>query len=262
MLHVPTTYGDPVCQFAAGGFLLYESRYAPSMQLPRHYHDGAALMFATRGAFSETVAGRTLACKTFDVIARPGGEVHTDRYSDDGASCVIVNVPKDRLGRLFDAPAILPRPQVAPIAHRVAQEIAADDDVSPLIVEGLLLELIGTASRPVTCTHAPSWLARARAFIDENASRRVTLHDIASAANVHPTSVVRAFRAHLHCSPGEYVRRVRIDDAKRALEASPKPLGEIALDTGFYDQSHFANAFRRATGMTPQQYRNAFRVQN
>lgn len=240
--------------------MLYETSYAPSTSLPRHYHDVAALMFATRGSFVEQVAGRTFACNTFDVIARPVGEMHANRY-DGGASCVVVSVPRERLVPLFDEPHVLPRARVAGIAQRVAQELAMRDDVSSLMLEGLLLELIGTASRPSMSESAPPWLATARAFVDAHATRGVTLHDIANAASVHPASVVRAFRAHLHCSPGEYVRRVRIDDAKRALASTTKPIGDIALDAGFYDQSHFANAFRRATGMTPRQFRHASRVQ-
>src|SRR5262249_2887484 len=159
-----------------------------------HYHEGAALMFATRGAFSEYVGGRTFDCSTFDVIARPAGAVHTNRTSI-AASCIIANFPAD-LGRFIPAPLLFPRNAVAPIANRVAREIEVSDEVSPLIVEGLLLELIGTASRPVTCKFPPSWLAAAREYIHEHASERVTLNDIAEAARVHPTSIVRAFRAH------------------------------------------------------------------
>src|SRR5205085_7256525 len=108
--------------------------------------------------------------------------------------------------RFFSAPSMLPRVAVAPIANRVAREIDAADEVSPLVVEGLLLELIGTASRPVTCKFPPSWLSAARDFIHEHAAEKVTLHEIAGAARVHPASVVRAFRAHLRCTPGDYVR--------------------------------------------------------
>jgi AraC family transcriptional regulator len=257
----PTTHGDRVRRCDAGRFILFQTRYAPATALPRHYHNLTALSFATRGTFVETVGRRTFQCNTFDVIARPAGEVHTNRYSERGTSCVIVNVPAE-LATRFETPSLLPRPAVAPIATRVAQELAIDDDVSSLVVEGLLLELIGTASRIPLCKHPPSWLASARDFIHEHASERVTLNEIAAAANVHAASVVRAFRAHLRCSPGEYVRRVRIDEAQRALVETSAAIGDIALDAGFYDQSHFSNAFRRATGMTPLQYRNAFRIQN
>lgn len=264
----PTTHGERIRRCDAGRFVLYESTYAPATALPKHYHNMAAMMFATRGSFAENVARRTLDCNTFDVLVRPAGEVHTNRYGDRTTSCVIVNVSNEQLewlggaARIFDAPSTLPRPRVAPIAHRIGEELAFDDDAAHVIVEGLVLEMIGSASRPVNCIRPPSWLALARDFIHEHAAERVTLRDIAGAANVHAASIVRAFRAHMHCSPGEYVRRVRIENAKSELSSSDRAIADIALDAGFYDQSHFANSFRRATGMTPREWRSAFRVQH
>jgi AraC family transcriptional regulator len=250
----PTTHGDRVRIREAGRFVLCQSTYAPATALPRHYHEVAALMFSTRGAFAETVAGRTFECSPFDVIVRPAGEGHTNRYGAGGASCVVVNLPPD-LGRLIESPSLLTRRSVAPIANRVSHELAIDDDAAPLVIEGLLLELIGTGLRSPARVHPPAWLVRARDYIHEHAAERVTLREIAAAANVHPASLVRAFRTHLRCTPGDYVRGVRIEDAKRALAATSRAIGEIALDAGFYDQSHFTNAFRRATGMTPREYR-------
>lgn len=259
----PTTHGDRIRRCDAGRFVLYESNYAPATELPRHYHEVAAMMFATRGSFAENVARRTLDCKTFDVLVRPAGEAHTNRYGDRATSCVIVNIPREHCEwRLFDEPSVLPRPRVAPIAHRIGEELTFADDAAHIVVEGLVLELIGTASRPVNCVRPPSWLAHARDFIHEHAGERISLREIAGAANVQASSVVRAFRAHLRCSPGEYLRRVRIENAKGELTSSDRAVGEIALDAGFYDQSHFANAFRRATGMTPREWRSAFCVQN
>ena len=259
----PTTHGDRIRRCDAGRFVMYETTYASATLLPPHYHEFAALLFSTRGSFAENVRRRTFECNAFDVIVRPAGEVHTNRYGAGGASCVVVSVANEVIAggtqRLFSEPSALPRAIVAPIAHRLSRELVIADDVSSLVVEGLLLEMIGTASRPVACKHPPSWLANARDFIHEHAAERVTLHDIAGAANVHAASVVRAFRAHMSCSPGEYVRRVRIESAKGELTSTDRPVGDIALDAGFYDQSHFTNAFRRATGMTPREWRTAFR---
>jgi AraC family transcriptional regulator len=257
----PTTHGDRVRKCEAGRFVLYESTYGSATALPPHYHETAALLFATRGSFAEKVRRRTFECDTFDVIVRPAGEVHTNRYGAGGTTCVVVGDGPEVIGagakRLFDEPSSLPRPVVAPIARRLSQELIASDEASPIIIEGLLLEMIGSASRPPSCARPPSWLAQARDFIHEHAAERVTLHDIAGAANVHAASIVRAFRAHLRCSPGEYVRLVRIENAKRELASTGRAIGEIALDAGFYDQSHFANVFRRATGLTPREYRRA-----
>jgi AraC family transcriptional regulator len=256
----PTTHGENIRRFDAGRFILFESTYTPSTSLPRHYHDVAALMFATRGSFVETIGNRRFECKTFDVIVRPAGEAHTDHYGAQATSCVIVNVATGllpalgRAGQLFDRPTLLPRSDVALPLRRLPAELKIRDDVSALVVEGLLLELIGRAGRP--SRSAPQWLARARDYLHAHWSERVALADVAAAAGVHPATIARGFRPHVGCSPGEYLRRLRIEHAKEALLASARPIADIALEAGFYDQSHFTTVFRRHVGMTPAEFRS------
>ena len=58
------------------------------------------------------------------------------------------------------------------------------------------------------------------------------------------------------CRIGEYVREaLLLCRSMSELAGLDKSLSEIALAAGFYDQSHFANAFKRYTGMTPSEFR-------
>ena len=258
----PTTHGERIRTFEAGRFSLFESTYKPTTALPPHYHSLAAMMFATRGSFVETAGRQTFECNTFDGIVRPAGEAHTNRYGEARTSCIIVNVAPElfpwlgNAARLFDAPAALPRQRVAPLVHRVARELATRDEMSPVVLEGLLLELIGEASRSRRGT-PPRWLGDAREFIHDHWRERPSLGEIANAGGVHPASLVRGFRAFLRCSPGEYMRRLRLEHAHTALVQTARPIAEIALEAGFYDQSHFTTAFRRHFGLTPAQLRSS-----
>jgi AraC family transcriptional regulator len=68
------------------------------------------------------------------------------------------------------------------------------------------------------------------------------------------------FRQYYGCTIGEMVRRERIDLACRELLKPEESLTAIAMTAGFYDQSHFAKAFKRLTGVTPAQYRARYRT--
>ena len=72
----------------------------------------------------------------------------------------------------------------------------------------------------------------------------------------------RQFRKKFHTTPRAYLTNVRMNAACHLLVTTDLPISDISLQTGFYDQSHFANTFRRATGMTPRDWRSAFRVQH
>jgi AraC family transcriptional regulator len=75
---------------------------------------------------------------------------------------------------------------------------------------------------------------------------------------VHPVTLAREFRRYYDCTIGELVRRERIGFACRELLKPEESIADVAVSAGFYDQSHFAKAFKRVTGMTPAGYRDKF----
>lgn len=251
----PLTLGSPLRTLDAGGFFLIESAYTAGQALPRHAHEDAYLTIATRGAFEESVGGRRVECGPWDVLVRPAGEAHANVYGRGGARCLLVRVPAARRTRVFEAPGRVGRARAVPIAMCIERELAMRDEASALTIEGLVLELIGEATRGSAAM--PRWLSVACEFVRQHGGR-IGVGDIARVSGVHSATVARGFREHLRCSPGEYLRRVRIEQAQRELASTAKPIAEIALAAGFYDQSHFTAVFRRLTGVTPAVYRAGF----
>ena len=140
------------------------------------------------------------------------------------------------------------------------KELRLAENISLLTIEGLILEVLGDATRKherrISCIEPP-WLRQAKEIICDSAKKNVSLINVATQVGVHPTHLARMFRRHYHCSVGEYVLRLRLDSAIRELTESDKSLAEIASATGFYDQSHFTHAFRLHLRMTPSQFRTA-----
>ena len=78
------------------------------------------------------------------------------------------------------------------------------------------------------------------------------LESLAADAEVHPSHFARAFKQHVGMSAGDYLRRIRVAAAVRRLENAEGSLCEIALETGFSDQSHMGRYFRRYLATTPR----------
>lgn len=93
------------------------------------------------------------------------------------------------------------------------------------------------------------------AYLRRNGARRVTLTEAAAEAHLSPSYFSRLFREQTGHTFGEYMRRERVERAKRLLVYTDLDMAEIAAQTGFFDQSHLTKAFKNAAGMTPGTFR-------
>lgn len=105
-----------------------------------------------------------------------------------------------------------------------------------------------------------SRLLRVVAFVTDHYREAIEVADLAAEAGLSVSQLQREFARHFGITPTNYVREVRIGMARRLLETSDLPVSRIALDCGFYDQSHFNHHFKTVTGLTPLKYRRRFRT--
>ncbi len=75
------------------------------------------------------------------------------------------------------------------------------------------------------------------------------------------TNFFRHFKAATGTSPIDWLRRERINQAKRHLLETDGSMAEIARQTGYYDQFYFSRDFKRMTGVSPSAYRQRERAQ-
>ncbi len=83
-----------------------------------------------------------------------------------------------------------------------------------------------------------------------------TLHELAELCGISVRQLTRAFRTARGCSVGTHVADRQIGHAKRLL-AADQSVAAIAGTLGFSSSSNFCYAFRRATGLSPGEYRQA-----
>ena len=92
-------------------------------------------------------------------------------------------------------------------------------------------------------------------YLYQNFSGKITLQQIADAANISKNEALRCFRKGMGCSPIEYLIRYRMEKAKELLIATDLTVTEIALSSGFETVSYFDRAFKKAFGTTPKAFR-------
>lgn len=95
-------------------------------------------------------------------------------------------------------------------------------------------------------------------YIETNYAEKLTVEALASRVNVGRRTFERRFRKATNNSVIEYCQRVKIEVAKKQLEAGRKTVSEVMHDVGYTDVNAFREAFAKITGVTPVEYRQKF----
>ena len=102
---------------------------------------------------------------------------------------------------------------------------------------------------------APRQLRRITEYIVEHLSEAVRLRELSAIVGLSQSQFGRAFKASTGLSPHQWQLHARITKARELLLAGTLPLSEIAVVTGFAEQSHFTRVFTRITGTSPAVWR-------
>jgi AraC-like DNA-binding protein len=139
--------------------------------------------------------------------------------------------------------------------------------VSALVVQemtrlaaAVMLETFPNTTMTVPYLRGPGWVApaavrRAAAFIEAHADQPLTMDQIAAAAGVTGRALQYAFRRTFNLTPTGYLRRIRLDRARKELHAADPAAGvtvaEVARRWGWASQAQFAQAYRQRFEETP-----------
>lgn len=92
-------------------------------------------------------------------------------------------------------------------------------------------------------------------YIHRNFESRVTLEEIAAAANISEREANRIFQKTIRQTPFEYLIGYRLNKAKELLSHSDLSITDISYRCGFADSAYMGKQFRKAYGITPKEYR-------
>lgn len=264
---VPITLGAPEhTELDVDGFHVIEARFPPGLALAPHEHERASIAVMLDGSFDLEIRGREYSCPPHTVTTEPSGERHANQIQRGGAHVLVMQPDPARrellrpYTDLLDGVHHFPRSPVFLQAHRITRELALQDGVTPMAVEGLVFEILGLLARSLDGRRQraiPRWIVRVEEMLHTRFLEPLRVTEIAVEAGVHPAHLMRVFRARHGVSMGTYLRRLRLDWAARRLSDTEDSLAQVAHEAGFADQSHFTRLFRHHTGLTPARYRRA-----
>jgi AraC-like DNA-binding protein len=239
---------------------------------PVHMHDYYVICLIDKGRQAFSHRGARYATPAGGLILLNPGDDHTGEPVDERGfeyraiypTCEHMREAASELtGRQQGSPLFAGvRVDDRELAARVRELHAAlMVDAEPLESEGLFIQaLTGVLTRTAGLDgpSAPAGkerqaVARARRYIEGNWSQKITLGELAAYVGLSRYYFLRVFCGETGMPPHAYQDSVRLSHAKRLLKAG-LALREVAAESGFSDQSHFANRFRRLVGVTPGYY--------
>ncbi|MFZ2538810.1 MAG: AraC family transcriptional regulator [Oscillospiraceae bacterium] len=122
-----------------------------------------------------------------------------------------------------------------------------------LVIHMMRYENFNMSVMPPKSTNKESGLVRR--YIDANFKHNITLDDLAKIAHINKYYLVHAFKKSYGISPVNYLIEKRIEESKHLLKTTNTSLSKIAGVVGFSSPSYFSQAFKTATGKTPNEYR-------
>jgi AraC-like DNA-binding protein len=96
-----------------------------------------------------------------------------------------------------------------------------------------------------------SQLRRATVFLAKSSGPLASVSDVAEKLGLSPSQFSRAFKTTTGFPPHRWQLNHRIANAKELMRYGGLPLSQIALVTGFTEQSHFTRVFKKTVGMSP-----------
>jgi AraC family transcriptional regulator len=227
----------------------------PEHEVKEHSHAGAHMVLATRGRYVTSAAGVQREGPV--LVYNPPDVVHRDRFAGEGGWFFAISFDADDSRDLYEQ---IKLPDFAlrnhdPLVIKQAfglLKAAATRDAVKLDLEVLTLNVLSSLNVQIPLSLSPPpWLQRAQEMIADLSDEDLGIADIAEAIGVHRVYLARQYLRHLGCTPGEDLRRRRVERATQLLMTSDQALTDIALSCGFCDQSHLNRAFMQQWGLTP-----------
>lgn len=229
--------------------------------MPPHAHEALIVCLPIAGIYVERTRGRETEHRLGDILLCPAGEEHSQIFSRGDVTALLFTPAGDALSRLAESVPLAQAPHARfrgldALALRLADEVRDTDPQSPLVAEGLALQILGLLARESQVSPSlPLWLRSAREYVRARACGTLRLQDVAAHVDRSVTELSAAYRRNFGSSIGEDARAMRLQRAQILLGSSGESIAAIATECGYYDQAHFTRQFKRAFSLTPLAYR-------
>ena len=240
---------------------------------PGEAHKPLELTYVDKGALHSVADGRDLLLEQGDLVLYGSNQWHM-QYADVDMSPSFITItfdlageyPRELINRKFSIPQA-----TALVLQRMVRELDRMDaysaDMVICLLQMLLLELMreqlapaGTKLRTTNAVNSENEIIRrAQQFVSEHVREKLTVPLVARYVDVSPSYLTALFRKNLQISPGDYIRRIKLQESKQMIREDNMNFTEIAAALHYSTVHHFSRQFKDKFGITPTEYAKSVR---
>ncbi len=233
-----------------------------TLNFPFHTHQTYNITLVVEMNFATRLQDRLLQAPAGSIVITHPGEVHSSICDNKiGSSFFTFYVPPDVLSTLNNQqPVFFDNKTISdPVLFRQLYLLSRNINSAGAGIEKVLLPALKKlVSQYATATgfipHKSN--TRFQRFLGEETFEKFSLTRTAAKFGLNKYKFLRLFKHETGLTPNNYIILKRIEKSKQLLQTQDDLLG-IAIETGFYDATHFCRHFKKFTGITPLAYHNA-----
>jgi len=240
---------------------------------PNHFHEYYVIGFIEDGERCLSCRNQEYTIAKGDIVLFNPGDNHACVQSDDGTldyrgfnitKEVMLDLAEEVTGKrelpgfsktvIFDEEVTCYLHPLHELVMKGSCEFGKEENL--LLLISLLIQRYGQPFE--SCIpECREEIEKACDFMEQHFADRIYLDQICHYAGLSKSTLLRAFTKSKGFTPYSYLENIRIGKAKKLLEQGVPPI-EAAMQTGFFDQSHFTNYFNRFIGLAPGLYHDIF----
>ncbi len=239
---------------------------------PGEAHPMPELTYVDQGSLHSVVDGQDLLLEQGDIMVYAPDQWHM-QYADMGVAPRFVTISFGLSGgdleriksRKFKAPQ-----QVVTLLQQMLREQENPDDHSGDMIISMLNQLLVILLRQVDAPTAKlkasnavhsenEIIRRAQQYISTHLRQKLTVPLVAEQVEVSASYLTALFHKNLQISPGEYIRRVKLQESKQMIRENSMTFTEIAAALQYSTVHHFSRQFKEKFGITPTEYARSVR---
>ena len=240
---------------------------------PGESHSMLELTYVDQGSLHSVADGQDLLLEQGDMAIYGSNQWHM-QYADTDVAPRFVTISFD----LDDNDALKPllnrklRPPQSAISllHKLIHEQERMDEFSiDIMISQLSLLLLYTLQRinapqagprPSNSIHSENQIiGRAQQYISSHIREKLSVPIVAQRVGVSPSYLTALFHQNLQISPGEYIRRIKLQESKQMIRENSMNFTEIAAALQYSTVHHFSRQFKDKFGITPSEYARSVR---